>query len=83
MACYHVPFLLLRSAWRLPVLALLLAGTASASHAEKITVALSQEQDGGPAGRACIYIHQGKAEYRVVKAGEACAPAIVVEKHQS
>ncbi|MEJ4042805.1 hypothetical protein [Erwinia sp. SLM-02] len=50
------------------------------SQAEKVTVSLSQEQDGGEAGRACIYIYQGKAEYRRVKADEGCAPEIVVER---
>lgn len=73
----------LRAAVLFPMLALLLAGYIPVLHAEKITIALSQEQDGGPAGRACIYVHQGKAVYRVVKAGEACAAEIVVESHQS
>lgn len=52
----------------------------STSQAEKITVSLSQEQEGGKAGRACIYIYQGKAEYRHVKAGEPCAAEIVIER---
>lgn len=47
------------------------------------TLSLSQEQDGGDAGRACIYVHQGKAEFRVVKPGESCAAQITVETHRS
>lgn len=53
------------------------------SHAETVSVALSQEQDGGEAGRACIYVHQGKAEFRVVKPGESCAAHIIIESHRS
>ncbi|MBK0004151.1 hypothetical protein IBT47_19905 [Erwinia sp. S43] len=45
-----------------------------------MTVSLSQEQDGGNAGRACIYVYQGKAEYRRVKADESCPTEIVVER---
>ncbi|WP_413649605.1 hypothetical protein [Pantoea sp. B65] len=47
--------------------------------AETVTVSLSQEQDGGDKGRACIYVHQGKAEFRMVKPGEQCAPNITIE----
>ncbi|PRD17121.1 hypothetical protein CQW29_00345 [Pantoea coffeiphila] len=50
------------------------------SRAEQVTVSLSQEQDGGNAGRACIYVYQGKAEYRRVKADESCPTEIVVER---
>ena len=32
-----------------------------------VAVSLSQEQDGGSQGRACIYVHQGQALFRVVK----------------
>ncbi|MFG1175687.1 hypothetical protein AAFN90_19220 [Erwiniaceae bacterium CAU 1747] len=50
------------------------------SHAENVTVALSQEQNGGEAGRACIYVYQGKAEFRRVKADESCPAEIVVDR---
>ncbi|KQN63066.1 hypothetical protein GKQ23_18945 [Erwinia sp. E602] len=83
MADRRDSFSVLRAALLSPLLALPLAGYIPALYAEKITIALSQEQDGGPAGRACIYVHQGKAEYRLVKAGETCAAEIVVESHQS
>ncbi|WP_455812130.1 hypothetical protein [Pseudomonas graminis] len=53
------------------------------STAEKIVIALSQEQDGGDAGRACIYVHQGKAEFRIVKPGESCAPEITINDQRS
>ncbi|AUX92591.1 hypothetical protein [Mixta gaviniae] len=55
---------------------------ASGAQAESVTVSLSQEQDGGPQGRACIYVHQGQALFRVVKANEACQPEIVIESNQ-
>jgi hypothetical protein len=47
--------------------------------AETTAISLSQEQDGGDAGRACIYVYQGKAEYRIVKPGELCAPQITID----
>lgn len=53
------------------------------SMAEKIIISLSQEQDGGDAGRACIYVHQGKAQFRIVKTGESCAPEIIVDHQRS
>ncbi|MTD27188.1 hypothetical protein [Erwinia sorbitola] len=53
------------------------------STAEKRVISLSQEQDGGDAGRACIYVHQGKAEFRIVKPGESCAPEITVNIQKS
>ncbi|WP_147195641.1 hypothetical protein AAGQ96_04870 [Pantoea sp. MBD-2R] len=49
--------------------------------AETVTVSLSQEQDGGSAGRACMYIHQGKAEYRIVNAAASCPASVTVETH--
>lgn len=52
--------------------------TASAQ-AQTVTVSLSQEQDGGPQGRACIYVYQGQAEFRRVKADEACQPEIIIQ----
>lgn len=52
------------------------------SQAEKIAVSLTQEQDGGEAGRACIYVHNGKAEFRVVKPGEPCAAEIIVDDNK-
>lgn len=51
----------------------------SAAQAEKITLPLSQEQDGGSAGRACMYIHQGKAEYRIVRADAVCPASVTVD----
>lgn len=53
------------------------------STAEKIVISLSQEQDGGDAGRACIYVHQGKAEFRIVKPDEPCAPEITINNQRS
>ncbi|WP_421508166.1 hypothetical protein [Erwinia rhapontici] len=53
------------------------------SMAEKTVISLSQEQDGGGAGRACIYVHQGKAEFRIVKPGESCAPEIIINNQRS
>ncbi|WP_380181845.1 hypothetical protein [Kalamiella sp. sgz302252] len=50
-----------------------------AAQAEKVTLGLSQEQDGGAAGRACMYIHQGQAEYRVVKPNELCPATLTIE----
>ncbi|WP_053115760.1 hypothetical protein [Winslowiella iniecta] len=64
----------------LPALALLLSPL---TLAETVTVSLSQEQDGGEMGRACIYVHQGKAEFRVVKQNEQCAPQIIVETEKT
>jgi len=55
--------------------ALLIAGSVQA---ETVAVALSQEQDGGAQGRACIYVYQGRAEFRRVNAGEACQPEIII-----
>ncbi|AIX74605.1 hypothetical protein C3374_13770 [Pantoea sp. PSNIH4] len=49
------------------------------AQAEGVAVSLSQEQDGGSQGRACIYVHQGQALFRVVKADEACQPEIIIE----
>lgn len=51
--------------------------------AEPVTLTLSQEQDGGDAGRACLYIHQGKAEYRLVQPKESCPSTVTVEAQQS
>ncbi len=51
--------------------------------AESVTVSLSQEQDGGSAGRACMYIHQGKAEYRIVNTAATCPASVTVETHPS
>lgn len=53
------------------------------STAEKTVISLSQEQDGGNAGRACIYVHQGKAVFRIVKPGEPCAAEIIVNNQRS
>jgi len=53
------------------------------STAEKIVISLSQEQDGGDAGRACIYVHQDKAEFRIIKPGESCAPEITINNQRS
>ncbi|MBD8164404.1 hypothetical protein [Erwinia persicina] len=53
------------------------------STAEKIVISLSQEQDGGDAGRACIYVHKGKAEFRLIRPDEACAPEITVNQQRS
>lgn len=54
-------------------------GCASLAQAEPVTLTLSQEQDGGDAGRACMYIHQGKAEYRVVQPQETCPSTLTVD----
>lgn len=51
--------------------------------ADPVTLTLSQEQDGGEAGRACLYIHQGKAEYRLVQPKERCPSTVTVEAQQS
>lgn len=66
----------------LPATLLILACSAVPlnAQAEQVTVSLSQEQNGGEAGRACIYVYQGKAEYRRVKADESCPAEIVVER---
>lgn len=64
----------------LPALALVLSPL---TLAETVTVSLSQEQDGGEMGRACIYVHQGKAEFRVVKQNEKCLPQITVENNKT
>ncbi|KYP83737.1 hypothetical protein WB66_16435 [bacteria symbiont BFo1 of Frankliniella occidentalis] len=61
----------------------LYAALIAVSSAQTLSISLSQEQDGGDAGRACIYVHQGKAEFRVVKPGESCAAQITVETHRS
>lgn len=50
------------------------------AQAEKITLTLSQEQDGGDAGRACMYISQGQAEYRIVKPEDVCPSTVSVER---
>lgn len=47
--------------------------------AKEVTLTLSQDQDGGDEGHACIYIHMGKAEYRIVQSHESCPPTLVVE----
>lgn len=51
----------------------------SLAQAEPVTLTLSQEQDGGDAGRACMYIHQGKAEYRLVQPEQSCPATLIVE----
>ncbi|KGT86679.1 hypothetical protein NG99_25050 [Erwinia typographi] len=51
--------------------------------AEEVTLTLSQEQDGGEAGRACMYIHEGKAEYRIVQSHESCPATVVVQKNNN
>ncbi|MFD1801505.1 hypothetical protein ACFSFZ_04730 [Mixta tenebrionis] len=61
---------------------LLFFGLAARAGAETVAVSLSQEQDGGAQGRACIYVYQGKAEFRTVKAGESCQPEILLETHE-
>lgn len=53
------------------------------AQAEKTTVSLSEEQDGGPAGRACLYLHHGKAEYRLVKPDEICPASVTLETSAS
>lgn len=50
------------------------------AQAETITIALSQEQDGGDAGRACMYIHNDHAEYRIVKPGDICPSTVSIER---
>ena len=55
----------------------------SQADTDTVTVPLSQEQDGGEAGRACIYIWHGAAQYRVVKADESCAPEITINSAKS
>ena len=50
-----------------------------AAQAEPVTVSLSQEQDGGAQGRACIYVYRGQAEFRRVKADQPCQPEIIIE----
>ncbi|MCP1437962.1 hypothetical protein J3D56_001398 [Erwinia persicina] len=47
--------------------------------AQQVTLTLSQEQDGGSAGRACMYIHQGQAEYRLVKPDQLCPGTLTIE----
>ncbi|MDW8845819.1 hypothetical protein SD961_07905 [Erwinia sp. MMLR14_017] len=49
------------------------------AQAEPVTLTLSQEQDGGDAGRACIYIHQGRAEYRLVQPQQACPSTLTLD----
>ena len=63
----------------LPGVLFALIAAAAGAQAETIAVALSQEQDGGDQGRACIYVYQGKAEFRRVKADEACQPEILIQ----
>ncbi|ROR06800.1 hypothetical protein [Erwinia sp. JUb26] len=72
----------LRACLSLPPILLILACSLVPlnSQAEQVTVSLSQEQNGGEAGRACIYVYQGKAEYRQVKADENCPAEIVVDR---
>lgn len=60
-----------------------LAWLVPAVQAETVTVSLSQEQDGGTQGRACIYVYQGQAEFRRVKADEACQPEIIIETQKN
>ncbi|EOS92977.1 hypothetical protein LU631_24495 [Erwinia tracheiphila] len=47
--------------------------------AEKIVVSLSQEQKGGSAGRACIYVHEGKAEYVMVGPEGHCPSSVTLD----
>lgn len=54
--------------------------TLMTAQAETITIALSQEQDGGDAGRACMYIHNDHAEYRIVKPGDICPSTVRIER---
>lgn len=49
--------------------------------AEKITVSLSQEQDGGTSGRACMYLHKGKAEYVIVQPEAMCPSTVTLESN--
>lgn len=56
-----------------------LASFSHAAQTETVTVSLSQEQDGGAQGRACIYVYQGRAEFRRVNAEEPCLPEIIIE----
>lgn len=51
--------------------------------AEQVVLTLSQEQDGGDAGRACMYIHQGKAEFRLVQPQQLCPATLTVESTHS
>lgn len=51
------------------------------AQAETVTILLSQEQDGGSAGRACMYIYQGKVEYRIVNASATCPASVTIETH--
>ncbi|CAO97626.1 hypothetical protein ETA_25800 [Erwinia tasmaniensis Et1/99] len=76
----HVMSLSQRSSTLLPCLLLVgLFSFTPFSQADTITVPLSQEQDGGEAGRACIYIWHGSAQYRVVKVDESCASEITID----
>ncbi|WP_099350766.1 hypothetical protein [Erwinia amylovora] len=63
----------------LSVLLLGVFGFSPSLRAEMVSIPLSQEQDGGDAGRACIYVWQGSAQYRVVDAGQLCAAEITVD----
>ncbi|MBP2170050.1 hypothetical protein J2125_003242 [Erwinia toletana] len=67
----------------LPAMAMAAILLSPLAMAETVTVSLSQEQDGGDMGRACIYVHQGKAEFRMVKAGEQCAPNITIDNNKA
>ncbi len=73
----------LTKAWLICATLALFGGLIPVSSAQTLSISLSQEQDGGDAERACIYVHQGKAEFRVVKPGESCAAQITVETHRS
>jgi hypothetical protein len=55
------------------------AFSGSLAQAEPVTLTLSQEQDGGDAGRACMYIHQGKAEYRLVQPQQTCPSTLTLD----
>lgn len=57
-----------------------LLSTLMTAQAETITIALSQEQDGGDAGRACMYVHNDHAEYRIVKPGDICPSTVSIER---
>lgn len=58
---------------------IIFTGTVMPVQAEKTTVALSQEQDGGTAGRACMYIHQGRAEYVMVQPDAVCPASVTLD----
>lgn len=49
--------------------------------AEKIIISLSQEQDGGTGGRACMYLHKGKAEYVIVQPEAMCPSTVTLDSN--